>query len=238
MGTGYSSHGAAPARLIGRTAAGGSGPHPDDEVVGAGGLVRWALVHSAPIHIIAVTDGEGSHPNSPGVGTRDLAERRVRESEEALRRIGWERPVLTRLHLPDGYVSNQVPQVEQVLASVLGPGDCCVAPWRMDGHPDHDALGAAALRVGSSSGASVWSYLVWGWHWANPEGEDIPWSRARRLDLARRDRARKRWATRAVASQIRPLGRAIGDEAVLPSKLLPRFWRASEIFLDEGVVTS
>ena len=209
-------------------------PHPDDEVAGAGGLIRWALVHSVPIEIIAATDGEGSHPKSLASRTRGLAARRVRESEEALRRLGWEYPVLTRLHLPDGHLSRHVPQLEQALASLLGPGVCCAAPWRFDGHPDHDAAGAAALRAGDSSGASVWSYLVWGWHWANPEGQDIPWKRARRLDLSRRDRARKRWAIRAFESQIRPLGPDVGDDAVLPAKLLPRFWRDSEIYLDES----
>ena len=212
-------------------------PHPDDEVVGAGGLVRWALVNSVPIDIVIVTDGERSHPNSLTSSTRDLATRRLLESEEALRRLGWEQPVLTRLHLPDGNVARYESHLEEILAALLGPEVSCAAPWRRDGHPDHDAVGTAALRVGEASGANVWSYLVWGWHWADPHGRDIPWSLARRLDLTRRDRARKRWALRAFETQISPLGPGPGDEAVLPARLLPRFWRASEIYLEEGVAT-
>ena len=212
-------------------------PHPDDEVVGAGGLVRWALVNSVPMEIVIVTDGEGSHPRSLTTSTWDLATRRIRESEEALARLGWEQPVLTRLHLPDGNVARCESQLEEILGSLLGPNVWCAAPWRRDGHPDHDAVGWAALRVSEAIGTTLWSYLVWGWHWADPQGSDIPWSRARRLDLTRRDRARKRWALRAFETQISPLGPGSGDEAVLPARLLPRFWRASEIYLEEGVVS-
>lgn len=212
-------------------------PHPDDEVAGAGGLIRWALLHSVPIEVIAVTDGEGSHPHSRAVSPSELADLRSRESLEALRRLGWERPSRTCLHLPDGGVSSHVDQLDEVLSPLLGPGVCCVAPWRFDGHPDHDALGAAALELGGRRGSLVWSYLVWGWHWTDPAGQDIPWARARRLELSRRDRARKRWAMGAFTSQISPIGPAPEDRAVLPPRLLPRFWRSSEIYLDEGRVS-
>ena len=38
-------------------------PHPDDEVLGVGGtLAAWAPVE---VLVVAVTDGEGSHPGSP-----------------------------------------------------------------------------------------------------------------------------------------------------------------------------
>jgi LmbE family N-acetylglucosaminyl deacetylase len=48
------------------------------------------------------------------------------------------------------------------------------APWRHDGHPDHDAAGRAATIASAAAGAPLLQYLVWAWHWADPEGDDPP----------------------------------------------------------------
>ena len=62
-------------------------PHPDDEVLGVGGLLRLLARAGTAIHIVAVTDGEASHPKSPTLTPRALAARRVAETEQAL--AGW-----------------------------------------------------------------------------------------------------------------------------------------------------
>ena len=36
--------------------------HPDDEVLGVGGLLAMTAAAGAPIRLVAVTDGEASHP--------------------------------------------------------------------------------------------------------------------------------------------------------------------------------
>jgi LmbE family N-acetylglucosaminyl deacetylase len=115
------------------------------------------------------------------------------------------------------------------------PDDLCVAPWHYDGHPDHNECGESALWASFAVGAASLAYLVWAWHWADPQGVDIPWDRCVRLDLGRRDRARKRWATAAFESQIRPLGPGEDDGAILPPALLRRFWRPYEIFVDSSL---
>jgi LmbE family N-acetylglucosaminyl deacetylase len=143
---------------------------------------------------------------------------------------------VTRLRLPDGQLAQCRDELFSALVDVLLPDDLCVAPWSGDGHPDHDATAAAALRASRDVGARSLGYLVWGWHWADPESSDIPWSRCRRLDLGRRDRARKRWSTAAFQSQIRPFG-SMSDAAILPEHILRRFWRPYEIFVDETEMT-
>ncbi|HEY5121303.1 MAG TPA: hypothetical protein VII84_06975 [Acidimicrobiales bacterium] len=80
-------------------------------------------------------------------------------------------------------------------------------------------------------------YLLRAWHWADPDGFDIPWQQCRRLDLTRRDRARKRWATAAFESQTRSLGPDLEDVAVLPAPLKRRFWRSYEAYVDETAST-
>ncbi len=207
-------------------------PHPDDEVLGAGGLIQRALRDKQIVEIIAVTDGEASHSNAP-VQPKELAALRERESMLALQRLGWNRPSITRLHLPDGNVRGHLRELNEALADFLLPDDLCVAPWRSDGHPDHDATGEAAVRASRGVGARSLSYLVWAWHWADPEGADIPWAQSERLSLGRRSQARKRWSSLAFQTQIRPLGPTVAEAPILPAPLLRRFWRSYEIFVDD-----
>lgn len=212
-------------------------PHPDDEVLGVGGLIQAALIRRIPVKIVAVTDGEGSHPQSHAPMRFDLASVRFLESHLALRRLGWEEPEITQLHLPDSKVAQQRVRLDEALEAILKPGDLCVAPWRRDGHPDHDACGEAAMLASHRVGARSIAYLVWAWHWADPEGSDIPWDHCRRLDLTRRERARKRWSTEAFRSQTQPLGPEVEDAPVLPSPLMRRFWRTYEVYVDEAART-
>lgn len=39
-------------------------PHPDDEVLGCGGLMQGLAALGRPIQLISVTDGSASHPGS------------------------------------------------------------------------------------------------------------------------------------------------------------------------------
>jgi LmbE family N-acetylglucosaminyl deacetylase len=211
-------------------------PHPDDEVLGAGGIIQAALASDIPVQVFAVTDGEGSHPHSEVSKSVDFGSVRSRESCAALRRIGWVEPRIIRLHLPDGMVAQHRAQLDEALANVVRPGDLCVAPWRRDGHPDHDACGESALEACQAMGASAMGYLVWAWHWADPDGSDIPWDHCKRLDLSRRERARKRWAIGAFESQTHPIGPDAADAPVLPAPILRRFWRNYEVYVDEMAV--
>lgn len=212
-------------------------PHPDDEVLGVGGLIQVALSQRMLVEIVAVTDGEASHPRSKVAAILDLVGVRSDETCEALRRLGWREPQVTRLHLPDGKVSEHRDQLDRALKSILLSDDLCVAPWRRDGHPDHDVCGESAFVASSAVGARMLEYLVWAWHWTTPESFDIPWQQCRRLDLTRRDRACKRWATSAFGSQTRPLGPDLEDAAVLPAPLMRRFWRSYEVYIDETART-
>jgi LmbE family N-acetylglucosaminyl deacetylase len=210
-------------------------PHPDDEVLGAAGLIQQALAEKVLVEIIAVTDGEASHPGSTVAARSDLAEIRSRETDNALRRLGWDKPAVTRLHLPDGDVSSRRRDLDVALRDVLLPDDLCVAPWRLDGHPDHDVCGESALNAARAVGARSLSFLVWTWHWADPHGADVPWHRCRQLNLNRRAQARKRWSTLAFTSQIEPLGPDEADAPILPAPLLRRYWRPFEVFVDESL---
>ncbi|HEY5302871.1 MAG TPA: PIG-L family deacetylase [Acidimicrobiales bacterium] len=209
-------------------------PHPDDEVFGAGGILLHAVERGIPVKIIAVTDGEGSHGFADASSSDQLARRRALETAEALRRLGWEKPLVHRLHIPDTRVSAHQDELLGAISTALRPGDWCVAPWRHDGHPDHDACGDVARIATQSVGVRLLSYLVWTWHWATPEDTNVPWASCRQLELTRRERARKRWASLAFASQLTPRDPHSQDQAVLPAPILRRFWRPSEVYIEEA----
>ncbi len=206
-------------------------PHPDDEVLGAGGLIYRLLAASVHIEVLAVTDGEASHPDSATARAIDLAAVRSDEVVASLRHLGWDRPEVTRLGIPDGRVGQFEDVVADAIRLRLGPGDLCIAPWAQDGHPDHDPVGRASVTVSVEVGATLLAYLVWAWHWADPAGADLPWDQLAKLELGPGERKAKRCAVRSFRSQIRPLGPNPEDAPVLPPRVLQRFARAYEVYV-------
>ena len=73
--------------------------HPDDEVLGVGGTMALLAAAGARLRLVAVTDGEASHP-----GHRDpaaLAALRAAETADALRVLGAQDTEVIRLGFPD-----------------------------------------------------------------------------------------------------------------------------------------
>jgi LmbE family N-acetylglucosaminyl deacetylase len=200
-------------------------PHPDDEVLGVGGLTALLAEAGVPVRIISVTDGEASHPGA-SVGPDVLAALRRAETATAVAALGVAAPV-EHLHLPDGGCGALVEPLLDALD--LDPSSWLIGPWSGDGHPDHEAVGRACEQVAGRDGARLVSYPVWAWHWARPPAPDLPWSRAHRLQLPRDVQVRKERAMAAFVSQTRPLGPLPEDAPVLPPQVLARFRRPYEV---------
>ena len=198
-------------------------PHPDDEVLGAGGLL--ALLPGA--EVVVVTAGEASHPGSTVHTPARLAAIRRDETTEALRRLGLPETAVRHLGQPDGGVDEDA--LTEHLTARLTPGRWCLATWRGDGHPDHEAVGRAAASACAATGAILLEYPIWTWHWAEPGDERVPWSRARRIDLTPAAQQAKQQAILAFPSQIHDLGPDPADAAILPPHVLARFRRPFEV---------
>jgi LmbE family N-acetylglucosaminyl deacetylase len=198
-------------------------PHPDDEILGVGGLL--AVLGAG--EIVAVTDGEASHPGSTVYTPARLAVVRQQETRTALERLGLPDAVVHRLGQPDGGIDQAA--VTAALIHLLSPGQWCVATWRDDGHPDHEATGRAAAAACAATGAVLLEYPVWTWHWATPGDDRVPWHRARRIDLPPAARAAKASAVDAFTSQIAALGPDPADAPILPPEVLARFARPFEV---------
>ncbi|XVU21159.1 PIG-L deacetylase family protein [Actinoplanes sp. CA-054009] len=200
-------------------------PHPDDEILGVAGLMA-AL---GDVRLVAVTDGEASHPGSTVYAPERLAAIRREETAEAMARLGLGRSAVVRLGQPDGGVDEAA--LTETLAGLLGADQWCLATWRGDGHPDHEAVGRAAARACARTGARLLEYPIWTWHWATPGDARVPWERARRVPLEPHLLAAKQAAIEAFPSQIHPLGPDPADAAILPPHVLARFARPFEVVL-------
>jgi len=213
--------------------------HPDDESLGAAGLLATAAARGIPIDLLVVTDGEGSHPDSPTHGPATLAALRRRELVDAARLVGLVgEPVF--LGLPDGGTEEHRDAITAALRETLdaaaGRRVLVLSPWRGDGHRDHRVVGEIVEQVCAARGVRSRAFPIWLWHWGGPG--DVPWDRVERLALDPRAREAKTRALDAHRSQLEPLSAAPGDEAMIHPGMRAHVERDAEIFLmPEGTAT-
>jgi len=204
-------------------------PHPDDEILGPGGALRSLVRSGHDVSLLYVTDGEGSHPGSSALSPAELGARRRCEAARARRQLGLGGCRVRYLSIPDGAVSAHEDHVRAAIVDSSHPSGTILAPWRYDGHPDHDACGRAAAAAADLSGATVIEYPVWMWNWAVPGDRRVPWDRARSTELSAAAVGAKAEAVSAFATQIEPIGETEGDRAILPERILAHHRRRFEI---------
>jgi LmbE family N-acetylglucosaminyl deacetylase len=195
--------------------------HPDDEVLGVGGIMSLLASAGARLRLVSVTDGEASHPGIAEPGA--LAQRRVAETAAALSVLGAQAADVVRLQLPDTGLAAREDELTALLADLASGFDVCLAPWAQDAHADHEAVGRSARRVGQPT----MFYPVWMWHWARPGDPRVPWHRAVRVPLPPGVAARKQAAICSFTSQLEP--REAGRGPVLTPATVAHFTRDHEV---------
>ncbi len=208
--------------------------HPDDESLGAAGLIATAHDAGLAVYVVLLTAGEASHPESPTVSRHQLATQRLTEAQNALDILAPGAP-LVFLGAPDGAVSNDESAVTTSLVELIGDGrqTLLVAPWREDGHPDHEAAGRAAVAAARRTGARVAQYPIWMWHHRSIDA--APWDEFVQLELDPDVADRKARAIQAHISQVRPLSGRAGDEVLLSETFIAHFSSPVEHFVMDGV---
>lgn len=212
-------------------------PHPDDEVLAWGGLLLQLGALQAPGTppplLVAVTDGEASHPGSRLWPRERLRRQRPLETTRALAALGYggaARAIdLVRLGLADGAVMPACATLAAALAALLDPGDVLFTTWRYDGHPDHEACAAACAQAARAGGHVLFETPVWGWHWNSPSANAMPLAQARRLPLTAAQLAHKRAALDCFASQ-RSADPASGAAPILADSTIARALLDFELF--------
>lgn len=219
--------------------------HPDDESLGAAGLIHTALAAGAAVRVLACSAGEASHPDSPTHTSSQLAELRRGELDAALQLLragvpGGGRLEWQHLGLPDGALASHGETLESAIDAAVdapwgnpAPGAdagraVIAAPYRFDGHTDHDAAGSAAARVAARRKLGLLEFPIWYWHWATPQ--DPAWRHWNSLRLDPAAQAAKRAALGAHRSQTLALSPAAGDEVLLGEEFQHHFRRTTETF--------
>lgn len=218
-------------------------PHPDDESLGCGGTIALLRQQGYQVHVLFVSDGTMSHPNSPSYPADRL--RQVRESE-----------ALNALRLLDVPVDNAVfmRQKDTQVATTDSPGfadavafvhklladrkpTTVLVPWRRDPHRDHRAswqMVSAALAM-LPVRPRVLEYLIWLWELGDegdmPDHDEMTvWSIPIETVIAQRNQA--------IAAHQSQVSRLIDDDPTafyLSPELLMHFSEPRELFLEEPV---
>lgn len=184
--------------------------HPDDETLGAGGLIAECVRRGIRVSVVVVTDG----------GAGGLAERRAEELAGAVASLG---AGATVLGFPDGRTREEREGIRAALVPLFAALPCdalVVAPWRGDGHRDHRIVGELAAEL--AGGRRLLEYPVWLWHWADPADERVPWEQFVSLPI---DLDAKEEALDAYGSQRE------GPAPVLRADFVENLLRPEELFV-------
>jgi len=213
-------------------------PHPDDESLGCGGLIALLSKTGANVHIIFITDGSASHPDSTNYSPLKLSRIRQAEAIRACRRLGVKYKELTFLNQPDSRMESFDDSALETLARLVaekfknGKYNTIAMPWRRDPHGDHiivHEIGDLALRKIEDNVTKL-EYPIWLWK----KGSNGDWPKENEITPYRLNIkevvSKKLMAIQEHASQ---LGRVIDDDPdgfVLTEELLEPFLGNTEYF--------
>lgn len=162
-------------------------PHPDDEVLGCGGMIALKAIAGAEVQVVVMTDGRTSHARFVDAPT--LVQMRRLEALEAAEHLGLKPSAYTFLDFEDQRLHQHAEQAQQRVVEMLqrfSPQQVFV-PHRRDRLSDHVAtfrIVESALRAYRGR-VTVFEYPVWLWNtwpWTGSwRGEDPRMVRVQRL---------------------------------------------------------
>ena len=141
-------------------------PHPDDEVIGAGGALYLHRQQGDPVRVVYATDGIHGDPDGH---YEDLRMLRRREAKAGTEVLGVDDLVFWGF--PDSHVVTET-DLATVAGRVAGAvtefrPDVVYLPWHEEVHPDHRAVFAGVMRglqkaayAGIAYGYEVWRALI------------------------------------------------------------------------------
>ena len=203
-------------------------PHPDDETLGCGGLLAWAARCDLLRHVVFLTDGECSHPDSK----RDMGAIRRGEAIIAAAHLGLKPSHLSFMGLPDtGLLTlggEQRLWATHWLRHLAAERSPCLIVVTADTDPHGDHRAACTLILEATRGlhgVEVMTYPIWSWllHEEPASVSGI------RVDI-KAHRAIKASAIEAYASQQGRLSLDV-DGFKIPEELLRHVHADTEVFL-------
>lgn len=181
-------------------------PHPDDEVIGCGGLIARMLAQGKKPHVIILTGGEGSLGSQSGIDREDIIKARRNLTHEALTELGLPMENLHEFNLADGHIGESTEeQLNEVRECIIGLNpDMLLVPHWGEGWPDHINV-SKLFTKGLPNNCEVWEYCVWMWYYNVWRGLD--WKNASVLRLTKEEQSLKNRAIDEYVLPLSPIGR-------------------------------
>lgn len=177
-------------------------PHPDDEVIGCGGLISRLVEEGNSPYIVFMTGGGASHKTCCNLSEEEIIKNRRILTRESLGILGVKEDHIYELNFPDGkipypndegQVTNDDPNIFKLKSllstfqSPLSNLNIFVPHWG-EGWPDHINT-AKIIKAITPQNAQIWEYCVWMWYYNIWRGLD--WENAFRLKLDKDEREKK-----------------------------------------------
>ena len=143
-------------------------PHPDDDILGCGGLIARCVREGIDVRVAFLTDGRHSHLGSRLWSAKRLGEARRQEAIAGQARLGIDVSHLTFLDVQDTtLLADQRAQTRVVdtLEAIVKEANVTrvFSAWIHDPHPDHVASALIAQRLHARCAqVGVASYAIWG----------------------------------------------------------------------------
>jgi len=136
-------------------------PHPDDDAMGCGGVLKMLSESGAKIKVIYFSDG------SRGTRKGEIRESLIAEREEETREAGKILGIGEEkfLRLPDSKIKVNLDLATQIRREIeFDQPDLLLSPSLEDPHPDHHAVAETlSLSIKNYQGYfNIWLYEVWG----------------------------------------------------------------------------
>lgn len=191
-------------------------PHPDDEVLGCGGLIARLVTKGLTPHIIVMTGGEGSHQGCCDIDADTLKKSRRQLTRNAMAKLGVADQYIHELNYPDGGICFEHPETDALrnLIEQINPDTILVPHWG-EGWSDHTVTSDIVTRHANSK-ASVYEYCVWMWYYNVWRGLD--WKNATKVKMTRKEYTNKLAAVAAYVEPLAPCGKPWSG--VLPKPFL------------------
>jgi len=217
-------------------------PHPDDEVLGCGGLVSRCLGGGGRVEISILTGGERSHERCCQLDGQAVKQARRDLALKAGRCLSLRDGDITFLDWGDGQIgrddcgqfSRRADELARLIERVRP--EAVFAPHPFEGWSDHEAAERITRAAIERSGVKcrLFHYCVWFW-FSMPlrRALRIDWRKARLLDI-RDVYDRKQAAIDEYLTPCAPCGNPWSG--VLPREFLNAFKWKNELFFETDVV--
>lgn len=180
-------------------------PHPDDEVIGCGGLIARLVKEGNLPHIIVMTGGEGSHEHCCDIDRDNIVKARRGLTRKALEILGVPLDNIHELDYPDGAIDFSRRETNHLksLIDELRPQSVFVPHWG-EGWSDHTRTEQIIMQLMPYE-TEVYEYCVWMWYYNVWRGLD--WKNAAVLRMTPEEHRKKREAMDAYTRPLAPCGK-------------------------------